>query len=113
MRLSGQFQASLIFFLRKDFERTKTQINQIQPTKTKKSERKTTKKKVFARTKTSKKVEIICFGFWCFLYTQNLFVRINNKQINKVARSCPDRLIYYTTIVNIITGLSYIVNCAR
>ena len=66
--ISSQFN---FFFLRKDFERTKTQINQNQPTKTKKSERKTTKKTVFLRTKTSKKVEIIFFGFWCFLHTQN------------------------------------------
>ena len=43
MRLSGKFKASLLFFLQKDFERTKTQINQNQPTKTKISERKTTK----------------------------------------------------------------------
>ena len=71
--ISGQFN----FFLRKDFERTRTRINQNQPTKTKKSKQKTTKKMVFARTKTSKKVEIVCFGFWCFLYTQNLFVKIS------------------------------------
>ena len=52
MRLSGQFQASLIFFfLRKDFERTKTQINQNQPTKTKKSERKTKKENGFSAHK--------------------------------------------------------------
>ena len=35
--------SQFIFFLQKDFERTKTQINQNQPTKTKISERKTTK----------------------------------------------------------------------
>ena len=52
MRLSGQFQASLIyFFLRKDFGRTKTQINQNQPTKTKKSERKTKKENGFSAHK--------------------------------------------------------------
>ena len=42
MKLSTQFQASL-FFLQKDFERTKTQINQNQSTKTRISEQKTTK----------------------------------------------------------------------
>ena len=38
------------FFLRKDFERTKPQINQNQPTKTKISEQKATKATVFLRT---------------------------------------------------------------
>ena len=42
MRLSGQFEASLFCFLRKDFERTKMRINQNQPTKTKTSKQKTT-----------------------------------------------------------------------
>ena len=72
----------IIFFLRKDFERTKTQINQHQPTKTKISKQKTTKATVFCTHKTveegrnrSKRVEIICFGFWCFLYAQNLFIK--------------------------------------
>ena len=40
----------IYFFLRKDFERTKPQINQNQPTKTKISEQKTTKATVFLRT---------------------------------------------------------------
>ena len=46
MMLSRQFQACL-FFLRKDFERTKMQINQNQLTKTKIREQKTTKATVF------------------------------------------------------------------
>ena len=58
MRLSGKFKASLLFFLQKDFERTKTQINQNQPTKTKLSKPKTTKA-------TSKRMEI--FGAFCTL----------------------------------------------
>ena len=37
------FKPIYFFFLRKDFKRTKTQINQNQPTKTKISEQKTTK----------------------------------------------------------------------
>ena len=73
MRLSVQFLASLFIylFLRKDFERTKTQINQNQPTKTKISEE---RQRFFALTKASKKVEIVCFRFWCFLYAQTLLV---------------------------------------
>ena len=65
----------IIFFLRKDFERTKTQINQHQPTKTKISKQKTTKATVFCTHKTveegrnrSKRVEIM---FWVLV----LFVR--------------------------------------
>ena len=46
MRLSRQFKASL-FFLKKDFERTKTQISQNQPTKAKISEQKSMKATVF------------------------------------------------------------------
>ena len=78
MRLSKQFQASL-FFLRKCFERTKTQIK---PTPTKK-------------TKMNEQKKIIFFGGgqgWCFLCTQNLFVKTN-----RVAWNCLDSLIYSTT----------------
>ena len=56
MRLSGKFKASLLYFLQKDFEGTKTQINQ--PTKTKLSKPKTTKE-------TSKRMKI--FGAFCAL----------------------------------------------
>ena len=90
MRLSVQFLANffIYLFLRKDFERTKTQINENQPTKTKISEE---RQQFFAFTKASKKVEIVCFGFWCFLYAQTLFVK------KKLAGNCPDSLFYYTT----------------
>ena len=67
MRLSRQFQACL-FFLQKDLECTKMQINQNQPTKTKISKQKTTKATVFLHFKEGK-------NCWCFLYAQNLFVK--------------------------------------
>ena len=47
MRLSGQFQASLfLYFLRKDFERTKTQIKP-KPTNKNKSKRRKIKVTIF------------------------------------------------------------------
>ena len=70
MSLSGQFKARL-FFLRKDFEPTKAKINQNQPTKTNISEQKTTKETVFCMHKNFLEGE----NCWCFLYTQNLFVK--------------------------------------
>ena len=36
-------------------------------------------------------MEIVSFGFWCFLYAQNLFVK------NKLAWNCLDSFNYYTT----------------
>ena len=38
------------------------------------------RQRFFARTKTSKRVEIVCFGFWCFLYAQNLFAKKKTKK---------------------------------
>ena len=67
MRLSRQFQASL-FFLRKDFEREKTQNK-------KKANKKQQRQRFSKRIKTSKRVEIVRFEFSCFLYAQNLFVK--------------------------------------
>ena len=78
MRLSKQFQASL-FFLRKCFERTKTQIKP-KPTK---------------KTKMNEQKKIFFFGGgqgWCFLCTQNLFVKTN-----RVVWNCLDSLSYSTT----------------
>ena len=54
-----------IFFLRKDFKRTKTR--QKQTNKTKLSEQKTTKATIFRRRKTSKSVKIVCLHFGAFL----------------------------------------------
>ena len=78
MRLSKQFQASL-FFLRKCFERTKTQIKP-KPTK---------------KRKMSEQKKIFFFGGgvgWFFLCTQNLFVKTN-----RVVWNCLDSLSYSTT----------------
>ena len=59
MRLSRQFQ----FFLRKYFERTKTQIKPKPTNKTKTSEQKTKKGTIFNAQKASKRKKIIYFVF--------------------------------------------------
>ena len=84
--ISNQF---IIFFLRKDFERTKTCYKQKPTNKSKISNQKNNKEQFFALTKTFKRVKIICFAFWCLFYLQNLFVKILN---------CLDNLLYYTTL---------------
>ena len=47
MKLSGQFQVCLLFFLRKKFERTKTRHKQKSTNKTKTSKQKATKATIF------------------------------------------------------------------
>ena len=46
------------------------------------------------RAQTSKRVKVVCFMFWCFLCTRNLFVK---KKKKKQAWNCLDNLIllYY------------------
>ena len=56
-----QFRAS--FFLLKDFERTKSQINQNQPTKTQTSVQENIKSNNFLCIKTSKRGKIVYFSF--------------------------------------------------
>ena len=74
MRLSRQFKASL-FFLRKDFERTKAQIKPKQTNKNKNKRTKNNKGNNFLLIKTSKRTKIGYFALWCFLYAQNIFVK--------------------------------------
>ena len=73
--ISSQF--NFFFFCEKISGVQKRKSTKTNQRKLKKANEKQKKKTVFLRTKTSKKVEIICFGFWCFLYTQNFFVKIN------------------------------------
>ena len=56
------------FFLRKDFECTKTRHKQKLTNKTKLSKQKTTKATIFRVQKGSERVKVVCFAFWCFLY---------------------------------------------
>ena len=41
-------------------------------------------------------MSIVCFAFWCFFYSPNLFVKKDN---NKQTRNCPDNFIYSSTDV--------------
>ena len=72
--LSSQFIVSY----EKILSAGKRKSSQNQPTKQKPVNKKQQSQQLFARTKTSKRVEIVCFGFWCFLYAKNLFVKIIN-----------------------------------
>ena len=63
------------FFLRKDFDRTKTQIKPKPTNKNTNKRIKNSKGNNFSRIKTSKWVKIGYFALWCFLYAQNLFVK--------------------------------------
>ena len=63
MRLSGQFQSCLFFFLRKDFEQTKTPIK-LKPTKkTKNKQTKNNKDNGLFRRKTSKRAKSFVLHF--------------------------------------------------
>ena len=66
MRLLGQFQAGLLFFLRKDFERTKTQIKPKPTNKTKTSEQKTTKATFFRAQKLLRGGKLVILRFGTF-----------------------------------------------
>ena len=67
MRLLGQFQAGLLFFLRKDFERTKTQIKPKPTNKTKTSEQKTTKATFFRAQKLLRGGKLVILRFGTFI----------------------------------------------
>ena len=75
MRLSGHFQACLFFFyknvwsVRKHSQAKTNQQNKIKQTLNNKDNI------FYAR----KNLKVVCFTFWCFFYTQNLFVK-KNKQ---------------------------------
>ena len=75
MRLSGQFQVYLFLFYEKILNTQKRKSNQNQLTKQKQANKKQQKQQLLARTKSSKRVKIVCFAFWSFFYTQNLFVK--------------------------------------
>ena len=77
MRLLGQFQAGLLFFLRKDFERTKTQIKPKPTNKTKTSEQKTTKATFFRAQKLLRGGKLVILRFGTFFYAQIFFVKKN------------------------------------
>ena len=80
MRLSEQFQAGLFFFLRKDFEHTKTQIKPKPTNKTKTSEQKTTKAAFFRAQK------LLRGGNWLFcalvLFLRSNFFREKNLKLS-------------------------------
>ena len=67
MRLLGQFQAGLLFFLRKDFERTKTQIKPKPTNKTKTSEQKTIKATFFRAQKLLRGGKLVILRFGTFI----------------------------------------------
>ena len=77
MRLSGQYWPCL-FFLRKKFERTKTQIKPKPTNKTKLNEQKTTKATIFCAEKLLRGGKLFLLHFL------------------KKNWHCPDNLIYYT-----------------
>ena len=86
MSLSRQFQVCLLFFfLRKNVKRTKTQIKQKPTNKIKTSEQKIAKATVFCAQKLLRGEESLVFRFL--------------KNWN-----CLDNLIYYTTLLVVITG---------
>ena len=58
-----QDNSKTVYFLRKDLERTKTQIKPKPTNKTKISEQKATKANTFSRRKTSKRGKIVYFAF--------------------------------------------------
>ena len=72
------FSEFILFFLRKDFKRTKTHHKQKSTSKTKLSQQK--ERQQLLQRKTSKG-EIVCFAFWCFFYAQTFFVK---KKINRL-----------------------------
>ena len=74
MRLAGQFQTCL-FFLRKDSERTETQIIPKPTNKTKTSQQKTTKATSFRAHKNFKEGENHLFCVLALFYAQNVFVK--------------------------------------
>ena len=95
MRLSRQFWACL-FFLWKSFERKKSTHKQKSTSKTKlskhsqKSTNKTklskhsiTKATFFMRAKTER-MKVVCFAFYDFFYTQNLFLKTNKQAWNSL-----------------------------
>ena len=64
MKLSGQFQVCLLFFIRKKFERTKNVTSKNQLTKQKQANKKQQRQQFFAHTRTFKRRKIVCFAFW-------------------------------------------------
>ena len=98
MRLSRQFQACL-FFLRKDFEHTKS-TNNFHPLRS-----------FYARKKPLPLSFFIClflfllvgFGWFAFLYAQNLFVK---KKINRLEIVLVTSF-YYTTVFDLFNVLSF------
>ena len=71
MRLSGQFQASLLLFLRKDFGRTK-KINDFDPLKSFYARKKSLPLLFFVRLFL---ILLVGFGWFAFFFAQNLFVK--------------------------------------
>ena len=68
-----------IFFLRKDFARTKhSQANINQQNKIK--ETLNNKVNSFSRAQTYRSLKVTCFAFECFLCARNLFVKIKTKK---------------------------------
>ena len=83
MRLSGQFQVCLFFFLRKDFERKKTHHKQKPTNKTKISNKKQQRWQYFA-PKNFKGCETRFFCILVLFYKQNFFVK--KKKQSKINR---------------------------
>ena len=97
MSLSGQFQVcSFSFlFLRKNCERTKTQIKPKPTKKNKNKQTKNNKVKNFLHTETSKMVKVVYFAFWWFFYAQNFY---GKKKSNRLETA-------------LITSLTILVTC--
>ena len=72
MRLSGQFQACLFYFLRKDFKRSKTHHKQ-KPTNKQQANTKQQWQQFFVCTVTSKRVKIVCLHLGSF-FTLKIFL---------------------------------------
>ena len=78
MRLTRQFQACL-FFLTKRFCAHKSTSQAKISQQNKITHALNNKGNNFLRAKTFKRIKVVCFAFWCFLCSRNLFVK-RNKQ---------------------------------
>ena len=76
MRLLGQFQTSL-FFLQKDFARTKTQIKPKPTNKRRLSKQKTTKTAIFRASKLLREKKLVGFGLICVFVCAKYFRKKN------------------------------------
>ena len=88
--ISSQFFFMKRFWAYKNANQAKNNL------RNKKKQTKNNKGNNFLHIKTSKRVKFFCFALWCFLRTQNLFVKKK-----KLAWNCLDSLIYYTTELKI------------